>query len=237
MVYVGSKSRLAKYIVPILQKEIDKVHYNTFIDCCVGGSNIIDKIKCENKIGIDNNKYLIALYNKIKETDFTFPEKPTQETFNDIKANPDAYEDWYVGLVAFTCSFCAGGLNAGYIAKAGDRDYYAERCRNLAKQIPLLKDISYICSDFSIIRTYKDCVIYIDPPYFNAKRKYDTSKNFDYNRFWETVREVSIYNKVFVSETTVPPDFTVIWEKSMEKHFKSNKVVDTEKLVTLKFDD
>lgn len=44
MKYIGSKSKLAKYIVPIIQDYIDKSEKKIFIDIFVGGANIIDKI-------------------------------------------------------------------------------------------------------------------------------------------------------------------------------------------------
>ena len=44
MVYMGSKNRYAPYIVPILQKTIDEHNADTYIECFVGGANIIDKI-------------------------------------------------------------------------------------------------------------------------------------------------------------------------------------------------
>ena len=37
MKYFGSKSRIAKYIVPILQKEIDENHITTYFEPFVGG--------------------------------------------------------------------------------------------------------------------------------------------------------------------------------------------------------
>ena len=43
MVYMGSKSKYAKYIVPILQKAITDNNVDTYIECFVGGANIIDK--------------------------------------------------------------------------------------------------------------------------------------------------------------------------------------------------
>ena len=46
MVYMGSKAKYAKYIVPILQKTIDENNVDTYIECFVGGANIIDKINC-----------------------------------------------------------------------------------------------------------------------------------------------------------------------------------------------
>lgn len=53
MVYQGSKNRLTKYIVPIIQKQIDENNITTYIEPFVGGANVIDKIRCENKIGSD----------------------------------------------------------------------------------------------------------------------------------------------------------------------------------------
>ena len=46
MVYMGSKSRIAKQIVPIIQQCIDDSHSDTYIEPFVGGANVIDKIKC-----------------------------------------------------------------------------------------------------------------------------------------------------------------------------------------------
>ena len=43
MVYMGSKAKYAKYIIPILQRAIDENKVNTYIECFVGGANIIDK--------------------------------------------------------------------------------------------------------------------------------------------------------------------------------------------------
>ena len=66
MKFMGSKSRIAKYIVPIIQKYIDDNNIETYIEPFVGGANVIDKIKCKNKIGYDNNEYLIDMWNEIK---------------------------------------------------------------------------------------------------------------------------------------------------------------------------
>lgn len=58
---MGSKSRIAKYIVPIIQKYINDTGCKYYLEPFVGGANVIDKIKCNTKIGSDKNKYLIAL--------------------------------------------------------------------------------------------------------------------------------------------------------------------------------
>ena len=48
MKYLGSKAKLAKYIVPILQNYIYKNNIKTYIEPFVGGFNIIDKITCND---------------------------------------------------------------------------------------------------------------------------------------------------------------------------------------------
>lgn len=66
MKYVGSKNRISKYIAPILQKCIDdndiKVYYEPF----VGGANMIDKIRCKNRIGNDAHRELISMWNALR---------------------------------------------------------------------------------------------------------------------------------------------------------------------------
>lgn len=49
MKYVGSKNKL----IPILQKCIDEVKPEFYLEPFVGGANVIDKISHANKIGIE----------------------------------------------------------------------------------------------------------------------------------------------------------------------------------------
>ena len=67
MVYQGSKNKIAKYIVPIIQKYIDDNNITTYIEPFCGGLNIIDKIKCKNRIASDYNEDLIALLKYIQQ--------------------------------------------------------------------------------------------------------------------------------------------------------------------------
>ena len=50
MNYFGSKSRQAKYIVPIIQKYINENNIEVYIEPFVGGANIADKIVCRTII-------------------------------------------------------------------------------------------------------------------------------------------------------------------------------------------
>ena len=66
MKYMGSKSRIVRHIVPIIQDYIDKNGNSVYVEPFVGGANVIDKIKCEYRVGADINKYLIALFHHIQ---------------------------------------------------------------------------------------------------------------------------------------------------------------------------
>ena len=61
MVYQGSKNRLAKFLVPIIQKYIDDNSIKTYIEPMCGSCSIIEKIQCDNRIAADVNDELIAL--------------------------------------------------------------------------------------------------------------------------------------------------------------------------------
>ena len=67
IVYQGSKNKLAKYIVPIIQSYIDNNNVQAYIELFGGGANIIDKIKCNKKIYIDINEDLVALLKYAKD--------------------------------------------------------------------------------------------------------------------------------------------------------------------------
>ena len=66
-------------------------------------------------------------------------------------------------------------------------------------------------------------LIYCDPPYqttkYPIKYRTETSKydDFDNVQFWKVMREWSIDNYVFISETTAPDDFVKVWSKSTHR--------------------
>ena len=105
MKYMGSKSRIAKHIVPIIQKYIDNNNIQYYIEPFVGGANVIDKIKCKTKIGTDKNRYLIALLNRAKD-DLPLYEKVSKELYDKARTayNPrhtTTIEEWEIGNIRF----------------------------------------------------------------------------------------------------------------------------------------
>lgn len=85
MKYMGSKSRHAKEIIPILMQEYEQgMHY---IEPFVGGANIIDKIPIPNhlKFAFDVHEYLIAMWEAVSwgwdAPEFFF----TEEDYRQVK--------------------------------------------------------------------------------------------------------------------------------------------------------
>ena len=83
MWYMGSKNRLSKYLVPIIESYIDE-KTEGYMEPFVGGANIIDKVNCDNKIGYDVHKELIALLNYMKVNN-DIPEIITEEEYKKVK--------------------------------------------------------------------------------------------------------------------------------------------------------
>lgn len=56
MKYMGSKAKVARYIVPIIQEQIERSGYETYLEPFCGGCNVIDKIEAPQRIASDCNK-------------------------------------------------------------------------------------------------------------------------------------------------------------------------------------
>lgn len=64
-------------------------------------------------------------------------------------------------------------------------------------------------------------VIWCDPPYQGVS-KYKTG-NFDYEFFWEWVRNVGEQkHSIFVSEYNAPADFECVWQKETKSSLSAN---------------
>ena len=77
-------------------------------------------------------------------------------------------------------------------------------------------------------------MIYCDPPYQNTT-KFTCTDQFNYDLFWDWIREKSKTNIVFVSEYAAPDDFECIWQKDITTSLKVHVHEDrTEKLFKFK---
>ncbi len=231
MKYMGSKSRIAKYIVPIIQKYIDNNNITKYWEPFCGGCNVIDKILCEQKFASDKNKYLIALLQRVQA------EKPLYETVSKElydnartalnNGDTSEFEDWQIGNIGFLASYNGRWFDGGYGKPVYEktkngvryRDYYQEGKNNLLKQVPNLKGVHFMQIDYTEICPH-GMVVYCDPPYQGTKQ-YANATAFDYDLFWSTMREWSKDNIVIISEENAPDDFKCIWEQEVSRSIKT----------------
>ena len=233
MVYVGSKNRLSEQIAPIIQKYIDELGDSCkgYWEPFVGGANMIDKIKCDNKYGSDTHRYLIALLQHIQFTVNDIPKTISKEEYVSVRNDPNLYPDWYVGLVGFCASYNGkwfGGYANGVKTKIGTiRNYTDEAIANLIKQAPTLKNVHFRCKDFRNTNNIHGYVIYCDPPYRDTT-KYST-EDFPYDEFYDWCKHMArIGNIVLISEYYMPDGFQCIWEGTLkctlDKASRSDKI-------------
>lgn len=219
MKYLGSKNKLSKELVPIIESYInDETLY--YIEPFVGGANLIDKINFKRKIGSDIHKELIALLKYVQKNADQLPETISEDEYIRVKNNKDDYDPWYVGLVGFCATFGAkyfgGYARAMKSDRVTPRDMPNEAIRNLIRQSPNLENIKFSNASYETYLKYKNiknCVIYCDIPYKDTT-EYKTD-SFDHERFYEWCKTMkSRGNTVLISEYNMPEQhFKVIWQK------------------------
>lgn len=219
---MGSKNRIAKEILPIILE--NRKPNQWYVEPFVGGANTIDKVD-GNRIGSDLNKYIISMWEGLQNESIKPIEIP-KDLYN-IARNEynegvnDIFNDFLIGWIGWMASFNGRFFDGGYSGKSGDRDYVNEQIRNTLKQIPLIKDIKFIHCSYDELEIPDNSIIYCDPPYQNTKQ-YSTSKNFDYDKFWEWCREMTRKgHSVFISEYNAPNDFECVWSKEVTNSMNS----------------
>lgn len=234
MKYMGSKSRIAKHILPIILDGRKDGQY--YVEPFCGGCNTIDKVS-GNRIANDGNPYLIAMWEALS-WGWDPPKIIDREHYCEVRTcynqNTDVYPMHYIGWVGFVGSF-NGKFFGGYAghsvmnAAGGVRDYIGEAVRNILAQVPLLDGVHFTNCSYADMRIPPNSIIYCDPPY-EGVTKYDYS--ISHNDFWEWCREkVAEGHEVFVSEYNAPDDFICVWEREVKTCVNpNNSKQSTEKL-------
>lgn len=236
MVYVGGKKKIAKFIVPFLQNELNSNKYSLYLEPFCGGLNIAENIIFDNILLCDINHYLIEFY-KALQNGWKMP-KPNSfnaEHYNEVRTsfkNKDKkYPDYYYGYMMFVPSY--NGKMWGSFAKDSSRLYQKEHYDSVNKQINFINKVNFSCNTYENLNV-ENAVIYCDIPYKDSKKNY-YDKNFDYENFYNWCRHMSKNNKIFISETQMPEDFKCIWQKDYKRTLanQSKGIQTTEKLFTI----
>lgn len=142
---MGSKTRFAKYLLPIILK--DRKSNQAYLEPFAGGMNMIDKgdgIRIAN----DQHQELMALWQALIYENWDPPKSVSEEKYKHIKYNPNQHPKQLVAYSGFN-SF-GGKWFAGYRRdKEGKRDYWGEHYRNITKQVPKLEGIILSCKTYT----------------------------------------------------------------------------------------
>ena len=227
MKYMGSKNRIAKYLLPIILKDREEGQY--YVETFCGGCNLIDKVD-GNRIANDYHYELIEMF-KALQSGWIPPKDVSEIEYHKtklIKDNPAL-----VGYVGFNLSF-SGKWWGGYARDgAGIRNYGVEAFNNVMKQLPALASVEFTQGSYEELTIPDKSIIYCDPPYRNTTKYKDC---IDYSHFYQWCRDRKAEgHTIFISEYAMPDDFICVWQKeqvsSLTKDTGSKRAI--EKLFTL----
>ena len=233
---MGSKSRIAKHILPIILKNRKPGQY--YVEPFVGGCNSIDKV-VGNRIAGDVNEYLISMWKGLQSNKERVHEIPKSlyDTYRSIyNANQPVDSDvlFMVGWIGWMASFNGRFFDGGYSGTHGSRNYIDEQIRNTEKQIEKIRDVEFHSCSYLDLPIPDDSIIYCDIPYKDTKQ-YSASRDFNYELFWDWCRKKSKEgHTVFVSEYSAPSDFKCVWSMEITNAMNTTKTYKPiEKLFTL----
>lgn len=243
MKYMGNKQRIADDIVPIM---LNNYNVNTFVDAFCGSCSVIEKVpQYYKRIANDKQKYLIAMWKTLTNGgNKELPMHIDRDLYNSVRdcshGRNSLYQDDYVGWVGFMASFNGRFFDGGYSghhvkgSNGKERDYISENIRNTLAQVDALRNVEFHSGEYYDITIPPNSLIYCDIPYKDTKQ-YATSKNFDYDRFYQWCKEMKACgHSVFISEYQMPSDFTCIWQRQVTNAMNLTKTKSTiEKLFTI----
>jgi len=214
MKYMGSKARIAKYILPIMLN--DRKPGQWWVEPFVGGGNVIDKVT-GNRLGADIDPHAIEALKFIRDHPERVPKNNSEyneEMYNDAKKRG--------GLDPLDCfarfSYAFGGVfRAGWRRDPGGRrDYVREAADNAVRQSKNLQGVDLVCASYERLDIPDNSIVYCDIPY-KGKEGYKSAGAFDHSAFFQWCREkVREGHTVFVSEYDAPNDFHPVWEREIK---------------------
>ncbi len=216
MKYMGSKSKIAKDILPIILK--DRKINQWYIEPFCGGLGTFDKVE-SCRIASDKNIYLIEMWRGL-QANRSRPLEISKSLYSRARTDYNngtniEFDNFMIGWIGFMGSFNGRFYDGGYSGKTTTRDYVSEQIRNTEKQKELLDGAIFINGDYDTISYPINSIIYCDIPYKNTKQ-YSVSKDFNHLKFWQWCRDMTTEgHKVFVSEYDAPDDFKCIWSKEV----------------------
>lgn len=210
MKYMGSKRRIAKYILPIMLAERKPDQW--WVEPFVGGANMIDKVDGK-RIGADIDPHVIDALITIRDHVSDLPKNNREFTEPDYKKLRENDDYRYKSYAGFAFSYGGKWMGGWRRDSTHIRDYVNESFRNAMEQSKNLQGVILLNKSYEDLKIPPNSLIYCDPPY---KRTTSYKSNFNHVNFWKWCREkVMDGHTVFVSEYNAPSDFECVWQKEI----------------------
>lgn len=236
MKYQGNKQRYVKHILPIMLAE--RRPEQAWVEPFCGSCSVLEHVQ-GYRIANDKNKYLIAMWDALCNHYAQYPMRIERNFYNDVRESYNKgdrrYSEAVIGWVGFMGSFNGRFFDGGYSGHdVKGRDYIGENIRNTLSQVTSLRGVVFDAKSYEELRMPQQSIIYCDPPYKGTKQ-YATSKNFDYEKFYQWCRDKKHEgHTIFVSEYEMPEDFKCVWQMDVKTTQNPHKTkLATEKLFTL----
>ena len=246
MRYMGNKQRIADEILTAIFNNSKKT--DTFVDLFCGSCSVIERVPDSYfKIANDKNIFLIEMFKSLVEgkiyphiiskKDYSI----RRDLYNSFKKGLSltveqiAEIGWYGWMASFNGRFFSGGYSGHNIpTKNGkSRDYIKEQINNTLKSITNLKNVNFVSEEYDKVVIPQGSIVYTDIPYYGTKQ-YETSKDFNYEKFYNWCRENKERYQIFISEYNMPEDFKCIWQKEVTNAMNTTKTYKSiEKLFTI----
>lgn len=240
MQYWGGKSRIAKYIAPIVNAE-RTVERPYFWDPFCGGLSVAVQLAVAGPgVVSDVNPALIALYQAVSDG-WEPPEQLSEAEWNAARDLPDSNP--LKAFAGFGCSVLGkwfGGYEQprvrnytkrGEVTRAMRVDRIRASRKSLLRDVPKLMNCHIVTTNFLEIEPRPwPGVIYSDPPYAGTTG-YTAVAPFDHALFWRLCAEwEKVGVPVFVSEYTCPVAHVEIWSRAHSLSVSAGRRDCTERL-------
>jgi len=249
MRYMGSKKRIAKYILPIILK--DRKPNQWYVEPFCGGCNTLGLVE-GNTIGADVHDALIAFL-KAAQAGWVPDIYVNEDSYKRIQASGSLLHKGYAGfLFSFGAKFNGtyrrhndlrvskkyekGKEPQGVTLKSNYAvmDYNNKINKTVTEKLGnAIKHVKLFHASYDTLKIPPASIIYCDPPYRGTTGYGNT---FNHNLFYDWCRlQKAKGHTVFVSEYAMPKDFKCVWEGIINQSIghKQKDARTIEKLFTL----
>lgn len=224
--YWGGKTKIGKQVADAMREHADQIgfvprfYWEPFLG--MGGvmRHMAPALQSETDCyGTDNNPGLIRFWQHV-QSGGTFPGHLSLSKLEHLKDTRDQASALHI-FVGHSCGF-HGQYFSGRLKQPQADEALQAALRSLDKIVPAMSQVDVRHADFFQTRPPhggRGGIIYCDPPYVERAKKSNTvwnkfqNQGFDCAAFWRRVTDWSRHNLVFVSETTAPPDWAVVWAR------------------------